>query len=180
MQAGFRVAMMTPLFWQADLASGRSRSQPFDTLYHRRYRPVAQSPLKIASKLLGIERFREWLHAELKKDRHLLPEALASVCSSWLYRRPAHALSRHVPRSAGGWPLARRALSRTWACARRSAFATDRHRTVDDTPAGGGAGMVLKADVLGAAIDHAMAAHPGFLRARRDRAARRSSQKRRA
>jgi tRNA (guanine37-N1)-methyltransferase len=32
-------------------------------------------------------------------------------------------------------------------------FAADRHRTVDDTPAGGGAGMVLKADVLAAAID---------------------------
>ncbi len=32
-------------------------------------------------------------------------------------------------------------------------FATDRHRTVDDTPAGGGAGMVLRADVLGAALD---------------------------
>ena len=27
-------------------------------------------------------------------------------------------------------------------------FAEDRHRTVDDTPAGGGAGMVLKADIL--------------------------------
>ncbi|MDE8650337.1 tRNA (guanosine(37)-N1)-methyltransferase TrmD [Novosphingobium album (ex Liu et al. 2023)] len=39
-------------------------------------------------------------------------------------------------------------------------FATDRHRTVDDTPAGGGAGMVLKADVLAAAIDHARAARP--------------------
>ncbi|WJY18054.1 tRNA (guanosine(37)-N1)-methyltransferase TrmD [Alteriqipengyuania flavescens] len=32
-------------------------------------------------------------------------------------------------------------------------FATDKHRTVDDTPAGGGAGMVLKADVLGRALD---------------------------
>lgn len=32
-------------------------------------------------------------------------------------------------------------------------FATDRHRTVDDTPAGGGAGMVLKPDVLARAID---------------------------
>ncbi len=32
-------------------------------------------------------------------------------------------------------------------------FASDKHRTVDDTPAGGGAGMVLKADVLGAALD---------------------------
>ncbi len=34
-------------------------------------------------------------------------------------------------------------------------FATDRHRTVDDTPAGGGAGMVMRADVLARAIDHA-------------------------
>ena len=34
-------------------------------------------------------------------------------------------------------------------------FATDKHRTVDDTPAGGGAGMVLRADVLARAIDHA-------------------------
>jgi tRNA (guanine37-N1)-methyltransferase len=32
-------------------------------------------------------------------------------------------------------------------------FAEDKHRTVDDTPAGGGAGMVLKPDVLARAID---------------------------
>jgi tRNA (guanine37-N1)-methyltransferase len=32
-------------------------------------------------------------------------------------------------------------------------FATDKHRSVDDTPAGGGLGMVMKADVLGRAID---------------------------
>jgi len=32
-------------------------------------------------------------------------------------------------------------------------FATDKHRSVDDKPAGGGAGMVLKADVLAAAVD---------------------------
>jgi tRNA (guanine37-N1)-methyltransferase len=31
--------------------------------------------------------------------------------------------------------------------------ATDRHRSVDDTPAGGGAGMVLRADVLARAFD---------------------------
>ena len=31
-------------------------------------------------------------------------------------------------------------------------FAEDKHRTVDDTPAGGGAGMVMKADVLDKAI----------------------------
>ena len=35
------------------------------------------------------------------------------------------------------------------------AAATDRHRSVDDTPAGGGPGMVLRADVLARAIDHA-------------------------
>ena len=32
-------------------------------------------------------------------------------------------------------------------------FATDKHRTVDDTPAGGGAGMVLKPDVVASALD---------------------------
>src|SRR5712691_8863743 len=31
--------------------------------------------------------------------------------------------------------------------------ATDKHRSVDDTPAGGGAGMVLRPDVLAAALD---------------------------
>lgn len=39
-------------------------------------------------------------------------------------------------------------------------FAIDKHRTVDDTPAGGGAGMVLRADVLAAAIDHARTLNP--------------------
>ncbi|HHZ10823.1 MAG TPA: tRNA (guanosine(37)-N1)-methyltransferase TrmD [Rhizobiales bacterium] len=34
-------------------------------------------------------------------------------------------------------------------------FAMDRHRTVDDTPAGGGAGMVMRADIMARAIDHA-------------------------
>src|SRR5271155_5622220 len=32
-------------------------------------------------------------------------------------------------------------------------FATDKHRSVDDTPAGGGPGMVMKADVVARAID---------------------------
>ena len=32
-------------------------------------------------------------------------------------------------------------------------FATDKHRSVDDTPAGGGAGMVMRADVLASALD---------------------------
>jgi tRNA (guanine37-N1)-methyltransferase len=37
------------------------------------------------------------------------------------------------------------------------AFALDKHRTVDDTPAGGGPGMVMKADVLARAVDAAAA-----------------------
>jgi len=41
------------------------------------------------------------------------------------------------------------------------ASATDRHRSVDDTPAGGGPGMVLRADVLAAAIDAADSAPGG-------------------
>ena len=55
-----------------------------------------------------------------------------------------------------GVSLAGRALERgDWSCetVQIRDFATDRHRTVDDTPAGGGAGMVLKADVLAAALD---------------------------
>ena len=38
--------------------------------------------------------------------------------------------------------------------------AIDKHRTVDDTPAGGGAGMVLRCDVLAAAIDAVADARP--------------------
>jgi tRNA (guanine37-N1)-methyltransferase len=39
-------------------------------------------------------------------------------------------------------------------------FGLGKHRQVDDTPAGGGAGMVLRADVLGPALDHARAQSP--------------------
>ncbi|SEJ36096.1 tRNA (Guanine37-N(1)-) methyltransferase [Sphingobium sp. AP50] len=39
-------------------------------------------------------------------------------------------------------------------------FAADRHRTVDDTPAGGGAGMVLRADILAQAVDHGLDKRP--------------------
>ena len=54
-----------------------------------------------------------------------------------------------------GISLAGRALERgDWSCetVQIRDFAKDRHRTVDDTPAGGGAGMVLKPDVVGAAL----------------------------
>ena len=55
-----------------------------------------------------------------------------------------------------GHSLAGRSLREgRWSCepVQIRDFATDRHRSVDDTPAGGGAGMVLRADVLAAAID---------------------------
>jgi len=39
-------------------------------------------------------------------------------------------------------------------------FGLGKHRAVDDTPAGGGAGMVMRADVLAAAIDHARVEEP--------------------
>ncbi len=39
-------------------------------------------------------------------------------------------------------------------------FGIGRHKAVDDTPAGGGAGMVMRADVLAAALDHARAIDP--------------------
>ena len=38
--------------------------------------------------------------------------------------------------------------------------AMDKHRSVDDTPAGGGPGMVMRADVMGRAIDKAIAKRP--------------------
>ena len=62
-----------------------------------------------------------------------------------------------------GVSLAGRALSENiWSCypIQIRDFATDKHRSVDDTPAGGGAGMVLRADVLASAVDHAMAKQP--------------------
>ncbi len=39
-------------------------------------------------------------------------------------------------------------------------FGIGRHRQVDDSPVGGGAGMVLRADVLGPALDHARTKSP--------------------
>jgi tRNA (guanine37-N1)-methyltransferase len=57
-----------------------------------------------------------------------------------------------------GISLAGRALaSGLWELEARDirASATDKHRSVDDTPAGGGPGMVLRADILAAAIDAA-------------------------
>jgi len=61
-----------------------------------------------------------------------------------------------------GLSLAGRALERgDWSleAVQIRDFATDRHRTVDDTPAGGGAGMVMRADILARAIDATAPAH---------------------
>ena len=64
-----------------------------------------------------------------------------------------------------GVSLAGRALEEgKWALEARNIrdHAADKHRTVDDTPAGGGPGMVMRADVMAAAID-ASAGQPGPL-----------------
>ena len=63
-----------------------------------------------------------------------------------------------------GISLAGRALGENlWSLDTRNIrdFATDKHRSVDDTPAGGGAGMVLRPDVLAAAIDSVSAKDNG-------------------
>lgn len=54
-----------------------------------------------------------------------------------------------------GASLAGKALGRLWAldAVDIRGFATDKHRTADDTPAGGGPGMVMRPDVLARAVD---------------------------
>jgi tRNA (guanine37-N1)-methyltransferase len=62
-----------------------------------------------------------------------------------------------------GSSLAGKALANgTWALTTTDIrdFATDKHRSVDDTPAGGGAGMVMRADIAAAAVDAARAEMP--------------------
>jgi tRNA (guanine37-N1)-methyltransferase len=62
-----------------------------------------------------------------------------------------------------GASLAGRALARgDWSLSAHDirAHATDRHRTVDDTPFGGGAGMVMRADVLDTALAAVADARP--------------------
>jgi tRNA (guanine37-N1)-methyltransferase len=70
----------------------------------------------------------------------------------------AHLLTLYPEMFPGplGASLAGRALAEgRWSCTATNIrdFATDKHKSVDDTPAGGGAGMVLRPDVLAAAVD---------------------------
>ena len=74
----------------------------------------------------------------------------------------AHLLTLYPDMFPGplGHSLAGRALAEgRWSCAATNIrdFAADRHRTVDDTPAGGGAGMVLRCDVVARALDAVVA-----------------------
>ncbi len=62
-----------------------------------------------------------------------------------------------------GVSLAGRALTDgKWSCSpiQIRDFTADKHRSVDDTPAGGGAGMVLRADILSAAFESAAKSQP--------------------
>jgi tRNA (guanine37-N1)-methyltransferase len=71
-----------------------------------------------------------------------------------------------------GVSLAGKASGRLWSLVAVDIrdFATDRHRSVDDTPAGGGPGMVMRADVIARAIDAAAAdARPRLLMSPRGR-----------
>ena len=71
-----------------------------------------------------------------------------------------------------GQAIAGRALAEgRWSLAVRDVrdHAADRHRSVDDTPAGGGPGMVMRADVLASAIDAAAPAGPRLLMSARGR-----------
>jgi tRNA (guanine37-N1)-methyltransferase len=68
-----------------------------------------------------------------------------------------------------GTSLAGKALSDgLWSCDAINIrdFATDKHRSVDDTPAGGGAGMVLRADVVARAVDWVAQQEPSPLQGR--------------
>ncbi|OPB30297.1 tRNA (guanosine(37)-N1)-methyltransferase TrmD [Bartonella sp. WD12.1] len=86
----------------------------------------------------------------------------------------AHILTLYPEMFPGllGYSLAGQALERgIWSLntVQIRDFAFDKHHSVDDTPAGGGAGMVMRADVLAAAIDSCPDDLPRFLLSPRGR-----------
>lgn len=71
MQGGFGIALMSPLFWRAELESGRL-VQPFSTMFY----PETGTWLVHLESRTGvrkIERLREWLREEFDRDRDFLP-----------------------------------------------------------------------------------------------------------
>jgi tRNA (guanine37-N1)-methyltransferase len=84
--------------------------------------------------------------------------SIANIPSMTIWRATVLTLFPEMLPGPLGVSLAGKALaSGLWELEARDirSSATDRHRSVDDTPAGGGPGMVLRADVLAAAIDAA-------------------------
>jgi LysR family glycine cleavage system transcriptional activator len=74
-QGGFGIALMTPMYWRAELDSGRL-VQPFETLYLPGGRPGNSQWLVHPEARVGvrkIERFREWIHEELATERERTP-----------------------------------------------------------------------------------------------------------
>jgi len=71
MREGFGIALMSPLFWRAELDAGRL-VQPFGTLY---YPGPAQWLVHSESRagVRKIERLRDWLREEIAIDRAFLP-----------------------------------------------------------------------------------------------------------
>src|SRR5262249_34040996 len=105
--------------------------------------------------LLGCRRRRQRLeqarqdhvpHPRGPAGRGALTMWRASVLTIFpeVFSRPLGASLAGKALAAGPWSLA---------VADIRSFATDKHRSVDDTPAGGGPGMVMKADVLARAVD---------------------------
>ena len=70
-------------------------------------------------------------------------------------RNRSHHFPRHVPGTARREPRRQGSARGLWSLAAVDIrdYATDKHRAVDDTPAGGGPGMVMKPDVIARAID---------------------------
>ena len=77
-QGGFGIALMTPMYWRAELESGRL-VQPFETLYLPGGRPGNAQWLVHPEGRVGvrkIERFREWIHEELEAERERTPKEI--------------------------------------------------------------------------------------------------------
>src|SRR5262249_45595671 len=93
---------------------------------------------------------------QARQDHVPHPRGLAGRSALIMWRPSVLTIFPEVFPGPLGASLAGKALAAgTWSLAVTDirSFATDKHRTVDDPPAGGGPGMVMKADVLGRAID---------------------------